>query len=66
MDNFAQFVSKGFAFVVFYAPWCSHCKVLLPVFQDLAKQMFNSDGLTFGTVLSLSDNFTFSNLICSG
>ena len=42
--------SRDFAFVVFFAPWCKHCKVLLPVFQDLAKQMANTDGLTFATV----------------
>lgn len=43
--------SKDFAFVVFYAPWCKHCKILMPIFQELAKQMINTNGLLFATVI---------------
>ncbi|CAF0851010.1 unnamed protein product [Adineta steineri] len=49
-DNFVQRISKNFAFVVFYAPWCKHCKVLKPIFQELAQQMINTEGLLFATV----------------
>ncbi|CAF3748739.1 unnamed protein product [Rotaria magnacalcarata] len=49
-ENFAQMTAKDFAFIVFFAPWCSHCKMFKPVFQELAKQMINIDGLMFATV----------------
>jgi thiol-disulfide isomerase/thioredoxin len=49
-ENFASITAKGFAFIVFFAPWCKHCKVLKPVFQELAKQMIDTDRLIFATV----------------
>jgi thioredoxin domain-containing protein 5 len=49
-DNFVSTTSQGFAFVVFFAPWCKHCQVLKPVFQELARQMSNTPGLIFATV----------------
>ena len=49
-ENFNAITSKGFAFVVFFAPWCKHCQVLKPVFQELAKQMINTQGLLLATV----------------
>ncbi|CAF0838472.1 unnamed protein product [Adineta ricciae] len=49
-ENFNAITSKGFAFIVFFAPWCKHCKVLKPVFQELAKQMINTQGLLLATV----------------
>ena len=51
-ENFTTMTSKGFAFIVFFAPWCKHCKILKPVFQDLAKQMSDTQGLLFATVSS--------------
>lgn len=35
---------------MFFAPWCQHCKILMPIFQELAKQMQQTNGLTFATV----------------
>ncbi|CAF1476375.1 unnamed protein product [Rotaria sp. Silwood1] len=58
-DNFAQMISTDFSFVMFFAPWCGHCKVLMPIFQELAKQMINTDGLIFGTV-----DCTVQNSLC--
>ena len=34
--NFKKATSSGVAFVTFTAPWCTHCKRLEPVIEDLA------------------------------
>jgi thiol-disulfide isomerase/thioredoxin len=59
VENFSQLTSKGFAFIVFFAPWCKHCKVLMPVFQELAKSMINTNELIFATVFLDSKNSHF-------
>lgn len=46
---------------MFFAPWCKHCKILMPVFQELAKQMHQTDGLVFATVdFFMEGMFVFS------
>jgi len=35
-------------FIKFYAPWCSHCKAIAPVWENLATQM--KDKLNIGEV----------------
>ena len=52
-ETFVPSTEQGFAFVVFFAPWCKHCQVLKPVFQELAKQMIQTSRLTFATVSSI-------------
>jgi len=38
--NFDKQVSNGLPWVIkFYAPWCGHCKKLVPVFESCSQQM---------------------------
>lgn len=45
--NFDEVVNdpKKDVFVVFHAPWCGHCKQLMPKFQNLAKKLKDEPNL---------------------
>eukprot|EP01090_Pellita_catalonica_P000053 TRINITY_DN10037_c0_g1_i1.p1 TRINITY_DN10037_c0_g1~~TRINITY_DN10037_c0_g1_i1.p1 ORF type:complete len:521 (+),score=88.70 TRINITY_DN10037_c0_g1_i1:59-1564(+) len=46
-DDFAKGIARGKWIVMFYAPWCGHCKRLKPTWETLA-QMVNTNSNDYG------------------
>ncbi|MAF34392.1 thioredoxin [Candidatus Woesearchaeota archaeon] len=46
-SNFEEKVGKGKAVIDFWAPWCGPCKMMGPVFEDVAKKV---NGVKFAKV----------------
>lgn len=49
-DTFDRHVASGRHFVKFYAPWCGHCQKLAPIWEQLAKSLEFTAGITVGKV----------------
>lgn len=49
-ENFPQGIEKGVTFVKFFAPWCGHCKRLLPTWQQLAEKFVGNANIKIAKV----------------
>ncbi|KOX78633.1 Thioredoxin domain-containing protein 5 [Melipona quadrifasciata] len=49
-DTFDKHVSTGYHFVKFYAPWCNHCQILAPVWEELANSLRNDNYVSISKV----------------
>jgi len=48
--SFTAATKKGFSFVKFYAPWCGHCKSMVPAWAELASDFKSNPAVTIGKV----------------
>merc|ERR1719367_1256669 len=61
-DNFKDEVAKSNHFVMFYAPWCGHCKRLHPTWDELGKK-YNKDEAS--EVVIAKVDCTVETAVCS-
>ena len=47
-------------FILFYAPWCQHCKAIKPIFSNASNMIHYSDGPQHGKELKRGDGAIFA------
>ncbi|TRY71848.1 hypothetical protein TCAL_05412 [Tigriopus californicus] len=64
-ENFKDELAKANHFIMFYAPWCGHCKRLHPAWEDLAKK-YNEKPEEERDVVIAKVDCTTDTEVCSG
>lgn len=66
MENFDEKTKKGKVVVDFYASWCGPCKMLGPVFEELAEENKGTQFYKVSTEDSpeLAEKFAVSSIPC--
>lgn len=64
--NFNNVIRNYFTFVMFYAPWCGQCEILLPVFKELGNDFRGERTVTFAKLdctVNVNANFCFQQKV---
>ncbi|CAD7702255.1 unnamed protein product [Ostreobium quekettii] len=64
-ENFDQKTSEGTWFVEIFAPWCSHCRKIEEVWQDLATRL-KKEGINVGKIDGTRENTLTSRFEIQG
>jgi protein disulfide-isomerase A1 len=65
-DTISEEVATGYWLVEFYAPWCTHCKQLAPILNDVARDIESSEELRIGKVDCIANKQSTSDYNISG